>query len=739
MDIPKLVRRALELPDGPRIGRAEAEAIAAALEPVRMDAGTQLFARGDRSTHAYVLLDGMVDVHLPNGEPGGVVTRVRTAGCVLGEMSLITSAPRSATVIAGTALRLLKLDQHRYQTLSAQVPALPKALNHHANQRLLQDQLRVALDEHFPTRSPETDTLLESTVRWRHLERGDLLYEAGDPAQDICVVLCGELLLLDDQELPQRRLGRGQLAGVQALLTGAPYGATARASASTWVATWPLSVLQSLATKEPEQLLAIARLAIHRLTSPPDLHAAVPSVVTLVPACPASPLTELAQLLSAELGHNGATEIYERTTLERGTILVPDCAFEAGSHELLRFRIWLETRRAECAHVLLVADEADSPWTRQAIKEADYVLLVGEGRAPHGPSPAEATIPSVGGRRPWNPVVSLALLHPAETDHPRNTEAWLAPRDLDAWHHLRRGVRSDLTRLARWVRGEAVGLALSGGGARGLAHIGIIDALHERGVPVDLFAGASSGAIAAVLAAEQPCPEERRARMDAAIQRFGAPWRSLGLPLMGLLNPQRGHKALRHLFGDRRLEDLWIPVLVVTTNLSTCRRAAFARGPIHRILLASVSPPGVAPPVPIDGHLHCDGGCVENLPVSALLEERCGHLLASSVGLGLNTADEHFEKLPSSWALLRSRLLGSDEHSDVPTLPEVVIRAMGIASDVAARQARVQPQLLFEPPVDDFSVADFEPVAEVARVAYAYAASLLDERLGELSLPVEAP
>jgi len=80
-------------------------------------------------------------------------------------------------------------------------------------------------------------------------------------------------------------------------------------------------------------------------------------------------------------------------------------------------------------------------------------------------------------------TTSLVLIHPPGTPLPSGTKRWLAPRRLVRHHHVRDEVENDIERVARYVAGCAYGVALSGGGARGFAHIGVLQAIEEAGVP----------------------------------------------------------------------------------------------------------------------------------------------------------------------------------------------------------------------------------------------------------------
>src|SRR4029079_11463483 len=128
----------------------------------------------------------------------------------------------------------------------------------------------------------------------------------------------------------------------------------------------------------------------------------------------------------------------------------------------------------EAAHdfVLLVAHDRPSPWTRRCCSGADEILLIGHAEQPPALHPTEIQyLMQRSGRSEAAEI--LLLLHPKDRVCPRGTKAWLARRPVFYHLHLGPELDSDLARLARIQSRTAVGLVFAGGGARGLAHLGV--------------------------------------------------------------------------------------------------------------------------------------------------------------------------------------------------------------------------------------------------------------------------
>lgn len=722
MDPLAAIEQALRLPNGAPPPRPVIEALAARMPRVELPAGAVVFAIEDTSQCAYFVLDGVAEVRIP-GPHGRSVER--GAGEIVGEMALLTTAPRTAAVVAATDMVLLRLDPETYEAVVSQEPTVLGALRAVVMGKMLGERLDRGLRRCLGSvPSGELDRFAAGATR-RYLERGEPLAAPGG-ALHLC--LGGELFALAPDErgvvAPVARLEPGDLVGAAQALAGGPSSAVL-AGSSAWVAEWDPPAVADLLARAPLAAADLARVALSQLR--PEVRAVPPSAhtVLLVPVGEPDGLDAFAAAAAAALGPD--VRVLDHAALVAAGVLRPHDPLTPSSLGTLRLRLWLDAQRGATSHVVLLGDPEPSPWTRRLLGEADHVLFVGSGPAPPALSAAEACwsaiAPDPSGRR----RASLVLLHPPDAALPTGTAAWLDPRAVGAWYHVRRGHPGDHGRLARWLRGEAVGLALSGGGARSLAHLGVARALREADVPVDLLAGTSGGAILAAVLAEDGALDGLGPRLAAAAAEFGHPWRSLDLPVLGLLHHRRARAALHALVGGRHLEDLWIPTAVVTTDLSACTRAVHRRGALVERLLASSAPPGVAAPVVLDGHLHCDGGVVENLPVRVLLEAGCRRTLACSVGLGLG-GDEHVVALRSPWSLLWEQLTGRRSGPALPTLPEVVIRAMGMASDVARYQSEGRMDLLIRPPVGAFPTTDFTAVDTLADHARRHTREVLAAR-----------
>jgi predicted acylesterase/phospholipase RssA/CRP-like cAMP-binding protein len=223
--------------------------------------------------------------------------------------------------------------------------------------------------------------------------------------------------------------------------------------------------------------------------------------------------------------------------------------------------------------------------------------------------------------------VELVLLHPSNT-LPHGTAAWLQSRPhLTRHHHVRLSRPDSVARLGRWMAGAAVGVVLSGGGSRGLAHLGILRALHDAGVPIDVVGGTSQGAMISALFAQDggwPLMQKvvrRYASEMGNARRLAA---DLTFPVLSVFKGAALDQVVQEAFepGPHRIEDLWLRFFCVTTNLTTGSPSIHQHGVLWRAVRASMTLIGLVPPVVDElGQLLCDGGYSDNLPVAAMRDQ----------------------------------------------------------------------------------------------------------------------
>ncbi|MGV3546812.1 MAG: patatin-like phospholipase family protein [Pedobacter sp.] len=170
-----------------------------------------------------------------------------------------------------------------------------------------------------------------------------------------------------------------------------------------------------------------------------------------------------------------------------------------------------------------------------------------------------------------------------------------------------------------------VGLVLSGGGIRGIAHLGVLKALKKTGVQISQITGTSAGSIAGSLYAAGVDPEDAfNIFMQTKLMKFIRP----ALGSLGLINIERTGEIFKQ-YLPAHIEDLKIPMTICTTNFSEGTVAYFTKGPLVRAIHASSCIPGVFKPIMIHEQMYVDGGVLNNFPVEPLLNN-CDYIIGST-------------------------------------------------------------------------------------------------------------
>jgi len=253
---------------------------------------------------------------------------------------------------------------------------------------------------------------------------------------------------------------------------------------------------------------------------------------------------------------------------------------------------------------------------------------------------------------------------------------------------------------------------LGGGGARGFAHIGVLKALREAGIPVDMIGGTSMGAALAAQWALGWTPEMIR-DINRRVWIEIRPHKKLTIPVVSLVGNRLAEQCGRMMYGETEIEDLWIPFYCVSSNLTTAEMMVHRRGSLLRAATASASLPGFAVPLVEGRHLLVDGALLNNVPTDVMRQLGAGMVIASEVSV---EEDASFlaDRVPSPWEVLRRRVR-------FPSLMEVVLRASLLHSTRREALALRDADFSLRPPVEPFSMMDFSRLAELIEVGYAYA------------------
>nr|MCU0775551.1 patatin-like phospholipase family protein [Ideonella sp.] len=508
--------------------------------------------------------------------------------------------------------------------------------------------------------------------------------------------------------------------GEMGVITGEPRSATVVAVRDTVVARLDAAGLEALHTVSPALSRAITRQIVQRLRTERDARPGDrPSTMAVVPITPGVDASAFAQRLAVRLAKHGTAVEVARPAAGVDAVADPRPGVDARLDE------------AEAAHdfVLLVADDAPTPWTQACLQRADEILLLADADAPVALHPTEQRLLQQRAGRPEAAEI-LVLLHPSDRATPSGTARWLDRRPLTDVVHVRRGCDADMARLARLQARRAVGLVLAGGGARGFAHLGVAQALADAGIEVDVLGGTSIGAVmATLLATGRPVPD----LAALARREFGRnPTGDFSLtPVLSFIKGDRLRRIVSTGVAEvagpgAGLEDLWKPCFCVVTNFSQACEQVRRRGPLERAVVASAAIPGALPPVLEDGELLVDGGTFNNFPVDVMRRMR-GVGVVIGVDLALPRGRKvALDTLPSNLQVFLDRLRPKRmRRYRLPTMATVMMNVNIMYSMSREAQSHALADLLFKPPISRVGMLDWKKFDEIMAQGLAHAREVL--------------
>jgi predicted acylesterase/phospholipase RssA/CRP-like cAMP-binding protein len=701
--------------------------LAAAMHPELVAPGHVLLRQGEVGDALFVVSRGQFEVRVQRDDGREAVIDTAGRGDVIGEMQLVVGGAASATVVAASESQVYRLQRGDFEALCAATPALLDTLARIAARRLQRRQMLAVLPAMFGSLDAATLTELERHLSWRTLRRGEVLFRKGERGDAWYVVTSGRLAVVEPavNGRPERLLsevGRGEGIGEMALLTGQPRSATVYALRDAELARFPVELVAEWVATRPQVTRAMLRslaLRVMQQSGTTERTEAAGLTLTLVPASPGVNIADLAQRLTVALGRFGAARQVSSVHLHEVGV-GRDAADRPDTHPTwIRVSAWLDEQSNAHRFVVLVADPAPNAWSARAVGHADRVIIVGNADGEPRPGTLErALLPSATEQRDVRRL--LVLLHRDGTQPPRGTARWLDARTVEAHLHLRMDRSDDIERLARRLAGRGVALTLSGGGARCCAHMGVVRAMREHGIPIDLVTGTSAGSLAGYLAALGASTEEMG---RAALRLFRArPFKGYTLPLFSLLNGNRLSRALREQCGDTQLEDLWLPLVVVSANLTRRSVELHTRGPVWQALRASCSLPGLVEPLIRDGQLLVDGGLIDNLPVGVARERLAGRVIAVDVTADLDVSTTA-SAYPSPWFEFAARVV--KQRGRLPGAPpgmfEVMLHSLLLASLAHTQRMRLEADLCLRPELAQFGLLALGRHAEIIEAGYRHA------------------
>lgn len=541
---------------------------------------------------------------------------------------------------------------------------------------------------------------------------GALLFGQGSASDHIYIVATGRLRATLADGRVTDLISRLQPAGEIGAVLGEPHTADVHAVRDSVLVRLPREAVLQTLRAYPEALLRLARLIAQRLRQNASFKPAVAvhrrNSLAVVPATPGAPARLVAEQLHACLSRQGEAMLIDLRLIEQTFDAKDREAIRSDPGTARRLIEYLNALEARDVQPIYLADAGSESWARRCMAQADRILLVIEA----GAAPPQATLIEALRASAVRAPIDLVVVRPDGVAAPPVMD-WRQRTGAAAHYYVRPDRAEDFAGLARQLTGRGLGVVLGGGGARGFAHIGLLQALQDLKIPVDVVGGSSMGAFfAALLACEQPLQEIRKIARETFVTHNYL--NDYLLPRVSLIRGRKFVGHLREIFGDQAIEALRRPFFCVTTNLSRGTVAVHDRGPLYLWTATSMAVPGVAPPLVYNGELYADGSVINSLPTDVMQDLGRGPIIASNVS--------------SEGGIAAPGVAGPDAEAvfglrgdDAPRLLSILFRTATLTSEsgVAARALRADRYLRM--PVNGIGMFDWKRMDEVISRAYDYA------------------
>ncbi|XP_032689605.1 neuropathy target esterase sws isoform X2 [Odontomachus brunneus] len=671
-------------------------------------------------------------------------------GEIVGGLAVLTGEPSFYTIRAKHPSRIALISKPTFFAIMRDQPTVVLHVAHTVVRRLspFVRQVDFALD-------------------WLFLESGRAVYRQGDESDSTFIVLSGRLRSVITYKDGKKELvaeyGKGDLVGIVEMVTQTSRSTTVMAVRDSELAKLPEGLFNVIKLRYPIVVTRLINLLGHRILGTwqqahpknysNDTQRAAATVdarpaqvnfstVAIVPVSDDVPLTAFTYELYHSLCAIGPclrlTSEVVRKTLGM-SIMEPANEY--------RLTSWLAQQEDQHRISLYQCDSSYTLWTQRCVRQADCILIVGLGDRPPSIGRTEREVE----RLVMRTQKELVLLHKEQNgQRPTNTVQWLNMRSWVSSHHhiqcpkrmfTRRSqyrinelyskvlmsepnVHSDFSRLARWLTGTSVGLVLGGGGARGAAHVGMLKAIVEAGIPIDMVGGVSIGAFMGALWCMEKNITTTTQKAREWSKKMTQWWRQildLTYPMTSMFSGKDFNKTIQQTFGDTYIEDLWLPYFTITTDITDSCMRTHTHGLLWRYIRGSMTIAGVFPPIcdPIDGHLLVDGCYVNNVPADEMLRQGAHHILAIDVGSQDDTDLTNYGDSLSGWWLLWKRWNPFATPVKVPNLPDIQSRLAYVSCVRQLEEVKSSDYCEYiRPPIDKYKTLQFANFDEIKDVGY---------------------
>ena len=556
---------------------------------------------------------------------------------------------------------------------------------------------------------------------------GEMLIRQGELDTSSYILLQGRLRVYiqtnqpeDSKEpLPLAEISVGEIVGEIALLTNQPRTGSVRAIRDSLLLKLDKRTFSEFEKHHPHGVIEIAKTALKRLLAKSRPTESGENTITIAVA-PAG-----------DSNHRPFIHYFvQELNKIKPTLLVnPELCNRHFEKEVAQTQLedtpkdliaWLQSLENQYTYVVYETDRVLTFWTHRCLRQADRILLVADSSLDPALNSIEKTIFS--NKFELQPYVELICLHSEKTTVIKGTDRWLKKRQVSMHHHLKLNTENCFDRYIRFLTGRAFAVVLNGGGARGFAHIGVIKSLEQLNQPIDYIAGCSMGAVIGGCYA-----------MGAGVQKildFSSDYvqhhkPDYTLPLVSLLTGKSTTDFFQNMYGDIRIEDLWVPFFCTSANITQSKLHIHNQGPLWLAIRASISIPGIYPPIYDDqGNMLVDGGIINNMPVDLMRKLICGgKILAVNCSINIRKYPKiPKEQLPSylsGWKLFFKKYNPFiKDKKKFDSIFEILLSSLTVFSEDLQKQMEKEADYLLQFDTSQFGTLEFQARDKIIDLGY---------------------
>nr|WP_245848616.1 cyclic nucleotide-binding and patatin-like phospholipase domain-containing protein [Mycobacterium palustre] len=529
----------------------------------------------------------------------------------------------------------------------------------------------------------------------QYIPANEWLFHMGEPSDAIYLIASGRFAAVGADGVVLREMATGDSIGELGVITGAARSAGIRALRDGVVWRIAADTFTELLAKAPQLQSAMFRAMAVTLRESRSANVSRGRRVVGVLSAGDAAAGPVVDAIAKRLGSYGQTAV----------VAPPVDATAAADHygELVEaFSETLDRLERSNDWLLVVADRGSGDiWRRYVVAQSDRLVVIADQS-----HPPRALDPPVT-QRPVHLVTCRVVPDPSWWDLLQPVSHHPADHD---------GVGA----LARRIAGRSMGLVLGGGGARGLAHYGVYEELTRAGVVIDRFGGTSAGALAAATFALGIDADDA----TAAAREFIAESKPLGdytLPAIALTRGRRVDRLVEGFFGaDTLIERLPKEFFSVSTDIVTGDQVIHRRGLLWIAVRASISIPGLMPPVQHRERLLVDGGLLNILPADVMCADPDGEVICVDLRRTY-VPSKGFGPLPERLqppAVVRRLITGTE--TALPPLQETLLRSVELAAPKGNLLELPRVTAIIEPDVSAIGPLDFKNIdaaLEAGRIA----------------------